>query len=103
MSTSRSQDSQNWGDKVFKGLPVRADEAGLFVRFLDDGFDGLAAGAVKAFNGFKDVLGPPLVYLQIKAICEPERIDEWTGRRFTFFRDPDGLPLEIYEETSNLG
>jgi glyoxylase I family protein len=29
---------------------------------------------------------------------EPVRIDEYTGRRFTFFADPDGLPLEIYEE-----
>lgn len=28
---------------------------------------------------------------------EPIRIDEWTGRRFTFFADPDGLPLELYE------
>ena len=25
------------------------------------------------------------------------RIDEITGKRFTFFQDPDGLPLEIYE------
>jgi glyoxylase I family protein len=29
--------------------------------------------------------------------CEPIRIDELTGRRFTFFKDPDGLPLELYE------
>ena len=29
---------------------------------------------------------------------EPIRIDEFTGCRFTFFRDPDGLPLEIYEQ-----
>jgi glyoxylase I family protein len=28
---------------------------------------------------------------------EPIRIDEWTDRRFTFFQDPDGLPLELYE------
>ena len=25
------------------------------------------------------------------------RIDEFTQKRFTFFQDPDGLPLEIYE------
>jgi glyoxylase I family protein len=30
---------------------------------------------------------------------EPVRIDEVTGARFTFFRDPDGLPLELYEVT----
>lgn len=29
--------------------------------------------------------------------CEPVRVDELTGRRFTFFSDPDGLPLEFYE------
>ena len=29
--------------------------------------------------------------------CEPVRVDEYTGQRFTFFRDPDGLPLELYE------
>ena len=28
---------------------------------------------------------------------EAIRVDEFTGRRFTFFRDPDGLPLELYE------
>jgi glyoxylase I family protein len=28
---------------------------------------------------------------------EPTRVDELTGRRFTFFFDPDGLPLEFYE------
>lgn len=30
---------------------------------------------------------------------EPMRIDEFTGARFTFFADPDGLPLELYEVT----
>ena len=29
--------------------------------------------------------------------CEPVRWDEFTGNRMTFFRDPDGLPLEIHE------
>lgn len=29
--------------------------------------------------------------------CEPVRVDEHTGQRFTFFADPDGLPLELYE------
>lgn len=27
---------------------------------------------------------------------EAVRIDEYTGREFTFFADPDGLPLELY-------
>lgn len=28
---------------------------------------------------------------------EPIRIDEYTGKHFTFFKDPDGLPLELYQ------
>lgn len=36
--------------------------------------------------------------LQSKGVTvEPVRVDEHTGRRFTFFPDPDGLPLELYE------
>lgn len=29
--------------------------------------------------------------------AEPVRTDEYTGKRFTFFADPDGLPIEFYE------
>ncbi|MET0935283.1 MAG: VOC family protein [Luteibacter sp.] len=29
--------------------------------------------------------------------CEPIRVDEFTGKRFTFFADPDDLPIELYE------
>ena len=29
---------------------------------------------------------------------EPIRVDELTNKRFTFFRDPDNLPIEIYEK-----
>ena len=28
---------------------------------------------------------------------EPIRIDEFTQKRFTFFEDPDKLPIELYE------
>ena len=28
---------------------------------------------------------------------EPIRVDEYTQKQFTFFADPDGLPLELYE------
>lgn len=28
---------------------------------------------------------------------EPIRIDEFTNRKFTFFFDPDDLPIELYE------
>jgi glyoxylase I family protein len=30
---------------------------------------------------------------------EAIRVDEYTGRRFTFFADPDDLPLELYEDS----
>lgn len=29
--------------------------------------------------------------------AEPIRVDEYTGKRFTFFADPDELPIEFYE------
>lgn len=28
---------------------------------------------------------------------EPIRMDTYSGRKFTFFADPDGLPLELHE------
>lgn len=30
--------------------------------------------------------------------CEPIRIDEFTQKKFTFFADPDDLPIELYEQ-----
>jgi glyoxylase I family protein len=37
-------------------------------------------------------------YLLSKNIaCEVIRIDEFTGKQFFFFSDPDNLPLEIYQ------
>jgi len=37
-------------------------------------------------------------YLQQQGVAtEAIRVDEYTGKRFTFFQDPDGLPLELYQ------
>lgn len=37
-------------------------------------------------------------YLQQNGVnVEPIRVDEFTGKPFTFFQDPDGLPLELYQ------
>ena len=37
-------------------------------------------------------------YLTLKGInVEQIRVDPITGKKFTFFKDPDDLPLEIYE------
>lgn len=30
--------------------------------------------------------------------CEPIRLDETTNKHFTFFADPDDLPVELYEK-----
>ncbi|WP_138478976.1 SMU1112c/YaeR family gloxylase I-like metalloprotein [Dyadobacter bucti] len=30
-------------------------------------------------------------------IAEAVRVDEFTGKKFTFFADPDNLPIEFYE------
>lgn len=39
------------------------------------------------------------LWLSEKGIRTEEiRIDPCTGSRYTFFKDPDGLPLELYEE-----
>lgn len=36
--------------------------------------------------------------LNAKGVMTEElRVDEYTGKKFTFFTDPDGLPLEIYQ------
>ena len=45
-----------------------------------------------------DNIETSIEYLKSKGItCEPIRIDTLTGKRFTFFADPDELPLELYE------
>ncbi|MCC8407491.1 VOC family protein [Mucilaginibacter sp. UR6-1] len=61
--------------------PSRPEAAGL--RHLAFEVDDVEA-AIAHVNGF-DVA------------TEPIRIDEFTGKRFTFLADPDGLPIEFYE------
>lgn len=39
------------------------------------------------------------MYLQANGVAvEDMRVDEFTGHRFVFFADPDGLPIELYED-----
>ena len=46
-----------------------------------------------------DNLDEVIEYLKRKDItAEPVRMDENTGKRFTFFPDPDNLPIELYEK-----
>ena len=43
-------------------------------------------------------LAAALAHLAARGVpAEPIRTDELTGRRFTFIRDPDDLPIELYE------
>ena len=46
-----------------------------------------------------DDLDEIIAFLNSKnIISEPIRIDEFTGKRFTFIQDPDALPIEFYEK-----
>ena len=46
-----------------------------------------------------DNIGEAVRHIQSHNIAiEPIRVDEFTGKRFTFFADPDGLPIEFYEK-----
>ncbi len=44
-----------------------------------------------------DLEGAVAELVQKGISVEAVRLDELTGKRFTFFQDPDGLPLELYE------
>lgn len=45
-----------------------------------------------------DDIEEAIAYLKTKNLNpEPIRIDESNGKKFTFFRDPDDLPIELYE------
>ncbi|MFD0749741.1 VOC family protein [Mucilaginibacter calamicampi] len=60
--------------------PSRPEAAGLrHLAFEVDNIDD-AVAAVQSHN----------------VPVEPIRVDEFTGKRFTFFADPDGLPIEFY-------
>ncbi|MGE0020678.1 MAG: VOC family protein [Draconibacterium sp.] len=46
-----------------------------------------------------DELDKMIVFLENRSIeVEPVRVDEITGKRFTFIADPDGLPIEFCEK-----
>ena len=46
----------------------------------------------------KNIEGERQRLLDCGVAVEPIRTDEYTGKAFVFFADPDGLPLEMYEE-----
>ncbi|WP_435166367.1 SMU1112c/YaeR family gloxylase I-like metalloprotein [Falsirhodobacter sp. 1013] len=56
-----------------------------------------AAGLRHLAFAVKDVAAEKTSLEARGVAVEPVRIDEYTGRAFTFFADPDGLPLELYQ------
>ncbi|QDE30024.1 MULTISPECIES: VOC family protein [Shewanella] len=45
-----------------------------------------------------DDIAQVVTHLQLNGVVvEPIRVDEYTGKQYTFFADPDGLPLELYQ------
>lgn len=48
-----------------------------------------------------DIVAEVARLTRLGVACEPIRVDPYTDRRFTFFADPDGLPLELYEEPAD--
>jgi glyoxylase I family protein len=57
-----------------------------------------AAGLRHIAFEVSDVDTTVLLLRQKNIIAEPIRMDETTGKRFTFIADPDGLPIEFYEK-----
>ena len=45
----------------------------------------------------EDIDGERAALLAKGVACEDVRVDPYTGKRFFFFHDPDGVPLEFYE------
>lgn len=57
-----------------------------------------ACGARHIAFAVADVAEKRQALLAKSVVCEEIRIDEFTGRAFFFIKDPDGLPLEFYQE-----
>lgn len=47
---------------------------------------------VESVECFRDYL------LSLNIDVEPIRVDEYTNKKYTFLVDPDGLPLELYQQ-----
>lgn len=56
-----------------------------------------AAGLRHLSFAVKDVNDSASALKESGIETEPIRVDEHTGKKYTFFKDPDGLPLELYE------
>lgn len=56
------------------------------------------AAGLRHLSFFTDNIEETVAELKEKGIVtEPIRVDEFSGKKFTFFADPDGLPIELHE------
>lgn len=56
------------------------------------------AAGLRHLAFYTDHIEETVAELEQKGISvEPIRVDEFSNRKFTFFADPDGLPLELHE------
>ena len=56
------------------------------------------AAGLRHLAFFTDNIEETVAELKEKGIVrEPIRVDEFSGKKFTFFADPDGLPIELHE------
>ena len=63
------------------------------------GFSTPEAAGLRHLAFEVDDLSVAIDELDNKGIAhDPIRTDEYTGKRFVFFSDPDGLPIELYEK-----
>jgi integrase/recombinase XerC len=70
MSTFRSQERRDWGDKVFDRLPVAKDEATHFSEYLDDhDFAAETRPPVQSEKVFVGERGP-LTVRGVRALCD---------------------------------
>ena len=83
------------------GLPVVRENCrgnGLWKLDLRLGDGELEAAGLRHLAFRVDSVAEAVAELAAKGIaCEPVRMDEYSRKPFTFFRDPDGLPLELHE------
>ena len=99
------------------GLPVLRDnyrpdkgDWKLDLRFGDGELEIFAVPGAPARPSYPEALGlrhlafrvdniqEAVAELESRGIaCEPIRLDTYSGKPFTFFQDPDGLPLELHE------
>lgn len=59
---------------------------------------GPEAAGLRHLAFYTDDIEKAVAELKEKEIMvEPIRVDEFSGKKFTFFADPDGLPIELHE------